>query len=119
MKTGYELVFVDPARRTRTNVLDDAKLSAALLVVMGAAADSLKQLRARVIPSEDGRTLNVSFGARRATCDLAAVRCDTVVAPGAGANGAPLAPESRSPDGKRRVFIRDWNLWMRDIATGQ
>ncbi len=118
MKTGYELVFVDPARRTRTNVLDDARLSAALHGVMGAAADSLKQLRARVIPSEDGRILNVSLGRRRATCDLAAVRCDTVVGPGA-ANGAAHAPESRSPDGKRSVFIRDWNLWMRDLATGQ
>jgi dipeptidyl aminopeptidase/acylaminoacyl peptidase len=24
-----------------------------------------------------------------------------------------------SPDGKRAVFIRDWNLWMRDLTTGQ
>ncbi|MBL0170044.1 MAG: DPP IV N-terminal domain-containing protein [Gemmatimonadaceae bacterium] len=27
------------------------------------------------------------------------------------------APESRSPDGTKGVFIRDWNLWVRDIAT--
>ena len=24
-----------------------------------------------------------------------------------------------SPDGKRAAFIRDWNLWVRDVATGQ
>lgn len=24
-----------------------------------------------------------------------------------------------SPDGKKEVFIRDWNLWLRDIATKQ
>ncbi len=24
-----------------------------------------------------------------------------------------------SPDGKRTVFIRDWNLWVRDVATGK
>lgn len=24
-----------------------------------------------------------------------------------------------SPDGKRAVFIRDWNLWVRDVGTGQ
>ena len=29
--------------------------------------------------------------------------------------GAP--PESRSPDGRKGAFIRDWNLWVRDIAT--
>ena len=23
-----------------------------------------------------------------------------------------------SPDGKRAAFIRDWNLWVRDVATG-
>jgi len=27
--------------------------------------------------------------------------------------------ESVSPDGKRAAFIRDWNLWVRDIATGR
>ena len=35
---------------------------------------------------------------------------------GRGAAGAP--PLSLSPDGKRGVFIRDWNLWERDVATG-
>ena len=24
-----------------------------------------------------------------------------------------------SPDGKREAFIRDWNLWVRDVATGK
>ena len=24
-----------------------------------------------------------------------------------------------SPDGKKAAFIRDWNLWMRDLATGK
>ncbi|MDB4899545.1 MAG: peptidase dipeptidylpeptidase domain protein, partial [Gemmatimonadetes bacterium] len=24
-----------------------------------------------------------------------------------------------SPDGRRAAFIRDWNLWMRDLATGR
>jgi dipeptidyl-peptidase-4 len=25
---------------------------------------------------------------------------------------------SRSPDGKKEVFIKDWNLWARDVASG-
>jgi dipeptidyl-peptidase-4 len=28
-------------------------------------------------------------------------------------------PLAVSPDGKRGVFIRDWNLWVRDLATRQ
>ena len=35
---------------------------------------------------------------------------------GRGANAGP--PLSLSPDGKKGVFIRDWNLWVRDVATG-
>ncbi|HEY0995985.1 MAG TPA: DPP IV N-terminal domain-containing protein, partial [Gemmatimonadaceae bacterium] len=32
--------------------------------------------------------------------------------------GAGRAMEIVAPDGKRAVFIRDWNLWLRDVATG-
>jgi dipeptidyl-peptidase 4 len=38
-------------------------------------------------------------------------------------NGRPAArpggrpPEHVSPDGKTAAFIRDWNLWVRDVAT--
>ena len=36
---------------------------------------------------------------------------------GGGRGGAGIA--AVSPDGKRAAFIRDWNLWVRDVATGQ
>ena len=38
-------------------------------------------------------------------------------APGGGRGGAGNAV--MSPDGKRSAFIRDWNLWLRDVANGQ
>ncbi|MBY0491165.1 MAG: S9 family peptidase [Gemmatimonadaceae bacterium] len=28
-------------------------------------------------------------------------------------------PESLSPDGTKAVFIRNWNLWVRDVASGK
>ena len=34
-----------------------------------------------------------------------------------GMTGPP--PPSISPDGKKAIFICDWNLWVKDIATGQ
>ena len=34
-----------------------------------------------------------------------------------GTSGPP--PASMSPDGTSAVFICDWNLWVRDVATGQ
>ena len=38
--------------------------------------------------------------------------------PAAGGRGAART-DVPSPDGKRSVFIRDWNLWVRDAATGK
>jgi dipeptidyl-peptidase-4 len=35
----------------------------------------------------------------------------------AGTSGPP--PPSMSPDGSKAMFICDWNLWVRDVATGQ
>jgi dipeptidyl-peptidase-4 len=34
-----------------------------------------------------------------------------------GLSGPP--PASMSPDGTKAIFICDWNLWVRDVATGQ
>ncbi|MEO7530724.1 MAG: DPP IV N-terminal domain-containing protein, partial [Sediminibacterium sp.] len=36
---------------------------------------------------------------------------------GRGAGGRGAGNELLSPDGKRAVFIKDWNLWMRDVAS--
>jgi dipeptidyl aminopeptidase/acylaminoacyl peptidase len=33
-----------------------------------------------------------------------------------GMTGPP--PPSMSPDGKKAIFICDWNLWVKDVATG-
>jgi dipeptidyl-peptidase 4 len=55
--------------------------------------------------------------ATRSPCDLPACR-----AAGRGRGNAGAAPATRfdvpSPDGKRTAFVRDWNLWVRDLATG-
>jgi dipeptidyl-peptidase 4 len=55
--------------------------------------------------------------ATRSACDLPACR-----AAGRGRGNAGAAPATRfdvpSPDGKRTAFVRDWNLWVRDLATG-
>lgn len=45
--------------------------------------------------------------------------------PAAPAAAAPAqrprgrAPETLSPDGSKAAFIRDWNLWVRDVTTNQ
>jgi dipeptidyl aminopeptidase/acylaminoacyl peptidase len=38
---------------------------------------------------------------------------------GRGGRGTAAVVSSTSPDGKRAVFIRDWNLWLRDVESGR
>lgn len=42
---------------------------------------------------------------------------DTPALPFGGGRGRGGAGGVTSPDGKKAVFIKDWNLWVRDIAT--
>ncbi len=40
--------------------------------------------------------------------------------PGRGRfRGQGDVPQSISPDGKKAVYIKDWNLWVRDVASGK
>ena len=55
--------------------------------------------------------------AARSACDLPA--CADRGEGGRGGRGnAPLS-YARSPDGMQEAFIRDWNLWVRDVSTGK
>src|SRR5215831_12355691 len=38
---------------------------------------------------------------------------------GGGGQSSDSKPLNVSPDGSRAVFVRDWNLWLRDLKTGQ
>jgi dipeptidyl aminopeptidase/acylaminoacyl peptidase len=53
----------------------------------------------------------------KSVCDLPACRASASDSGRGG--GPPSRLDVHSPDGKRTVFIRDWNLWIRDIATGK
>ena len=68
---------------------------------------------------------------RQAFADCAAARVDCRAEPaapsgrggrGAGRGGGPVSSDGKplavSPDGTRAVFIRSWNLWLRDMKSG-
>jgi len=67
--------------------------------------------------TENGSEAFIVNGAdgAKTTCDLQACRASAAdVGRGAGPAARVDVP---SPDGKRVAFIRDWNLWVRDVAT--
>jgi dipeptidyl-peptidase 4 len=58
-------------------------------------------------------------GAKRVGATLTEIGVTQPAAPERRGGPAGSAPGVRSPDGKREVFIKDWNLFVRDVATGQ
>jgi hypothetical protein len=117
---GAEFVMADPARGTRQAAFDHPRLAQALGSVTGGQIDPARLPFGSFDLSRDGREITVTVAERRWTCDLTAYTCtaaDTVRAPGAL---QPAPPSSvTSPDGRLAAFIRDHNLWVRDLATSQ
>jgi dipeptidyl aminopeptidase/acylaminoacyl peptidase len=55
----------------------------------------------------------------KTACDLPACASSATTGGRGRGDGTPTGPrnESISPDRKRAVFIKNWNLWVRDLAT--
>jgi dipeptidyl aminopeptidase/acylaminoacyl peptidase len=122
---GVEFILVDPNTGSRSRAFDQAKLAAGLTAVTGTAVDSLHLPFTQFEYAPDGRAIRVRVGGRGYECDPATGRCGAAMddreVPAAAAATRRRAggrPELRSPDGKRAAFIRDYNLWVRDVATG-
>ena len=128
--SGSEFLLVDPARGTRLPAFDHAKLATTLSAAAGATYDARQLPFQSIELSSDGQSVSFMAGARRWLCDVQGSRCivegEAPSARGTGAGGrgtggrgGPAGNAVPSPNGQRAVFIRDWNLWVRDAATGQ
>ena len=115
---GSAFFMVNPARRTREAAFDHARLGAALSAASASTVDGNRLPFQGFELSADGRSMSVAVRNARLTCDLQAYTCASAPA-GGGAPAQPNANASASPDGKLAAFIRDYNLWARDLATGK
>jgi dipeptidyl aminopeptidase/acylaminoacyl peptidase len=121
---GAEFILVDPSRGTRRRAFDQARLAAGLGAAAGATYDSLQLPFTQFEYAPDG-AVRVRVAGRRYDCNAETGRCGAAVDEREAANMAPPAearrgpPVVRSPDGRRAAFIRDYNLWVRDLASGR
>jgi dipeptidyl aminopeptidase/acylaminoacyl peptidase len=121
--TGSNFIFVDAAKGSLTPAFDQEKLAASLSEATGKTytADGLPFQYFKY--SEDNKTISFRADGKEWQCDLQSYQCT----PG---HGTPAAtPKNRyqanaqnsviSPDGKLAAYIKNWNLWVRDIASGK
>ncbi len=123
---GSEFVLVNPAKKTRVPAFDHAKLAATLSTAAGGTYDPKKLPFQTIELSADSKSVSFDVEQKRWSCDVKGLACRSTGAAkgerpamgrgGAGPRGAVNLAVA-SPDGKKEVFIKDWNLYVRDVAS--
>jgi dipeptidyl-peptidase-4 len=114
---GSEFVILDAAHGTRQPAFDHARLAAALSAAAG------ETYSAALLPfttfefSADGKSISFQLKSQKWACDLEASKC--TAEPKSAKGGTERSEEAISPDGKSAAFIRDYNLWVRDVTSGK
>ncbi len=126
---GSEFMLIDPAKKSRSPAFDQQKLATALSAATG------KTYTASMLPfqtfsfSPDDKSIIFQANGKQWKCNLQTYTCTEDNSPinlrsnmevggrrqARGGNGN----EVLSPDGKKAAFIKDYNLWVRDVQTNQ
>jgi dipeptidyl-peptidase 4 len=124
--SGVTYMVVDPAKGSGTPAFDQVKLAAALARVSNdALKDDPRHLKLYIdLLSNHDNTVELTYADVAYRCELALAKgsCKSL-APKEKQSKSRQAPEEKpslnlSPDKKLGAFVRDWNLWVRDMATG-
>ncbi|MEN0054136.1 MAG: DPP IV N-terminal domain-containing protein [Mucilaginibacter sp.] len=119
---GSEFILVDPAKKTRKPAFDQQRLAAAISIATGKTYEGSKLPFLTFSFSEDGKTISFAADGKSWKCDLQTYQCS----PDNAMVGSTKAHRSRrggdeevaSPDGSLVAYIKDYNLWVRNIKTG-
>ncbi|MEP6583214.1 MAG: DPP IV N-terminal domain-containing protein [Ginsengibacter sp.] len=116
---GSEFILTDPADGKLTPAFDQERLAASLSAASG------KIYKADKLPfqsfnfSDDEKSISFNANGKQWKCDLQNYKCTEDFSPAKDPNHVAKQNEVLSPDGKKAAFIKDYNLWMRDVTTNQ
>ena len=109
---GSEFMLVDAARATKAPAFNHTAVATALTTAMGKPVPATRLPFTQLFFAADGLSFSFDSDTKRWTCDVQGAACTSADRP-------ERIPNSMlSPDGKLAAFIRDHNLWVRDVATG-
>ncbi|MFC1556054.1 DPP IV N-terminal domain-containing protein [candidate division KSB1 bacterium] len=110
---GNEFVLVDPEEGTKETPFDHARLAAAISELPGNEYGAFNLPFSQFSISKNGQSISFEMRGTHYACDLQTYRVWGVEGSRRSRNAIV------SPDGKREAFIRDYNLWVRDMKTRQ
>jgi dipeptidyl aminopeptidase/acylaminoacyl peptidase len=109
---GYEFVMINAKIQKRKKVFDHKELALALSDALGKSYEPYKLPFESFKFSDDGNSIIFTVENIKCTLDLQTYKCLT--------EKADVEMESNmmvSPDGKLGAFIRDFNLWVRNLES--
>jgi len=131
---GAEFVLVDPAKGTRTPAFDHARLAATLSKATNASYEANTLPFNEIDLTADAQFVSLNANGHRWKCDVKGTECtdegvarSSVGGGGRGGRGGGRGgfgggggrAEALSPDGKLSAFIRENNLWVREVQGGK
>ena len=123
-----EFILVDPAKKNRGAAFDHQKLAEVLSTATGNKYDASKLPFQTINFSADGKSVSFTvmgkkwkynLQANQVTPDESAYSTSTAPPARQGRPGGSGGNDVLSPDGKRSIFIKEYNLWVRDIADNK
>ena len=109
--------FVVDAKGVKSPAFDAKKVAASVSGLLKRPVDAARLQVSSLEEGSDGKSLEIGVQGGKFLCQKADWSCTTIIAPSGGAAGR-RSPEALSPDGSQAAFIRDWNLWVRDVKSG-
>jgi len=110
-ENGPEFLIIDPAKGgARTSAFDYTRLAAAWSAASGSRLEEGRVPSQGIDLSDGGKIVSFTVTGKHWKCTLDNYNC--------AADTSQPANTAPSPDKKSDAFIRDYNLWVRDIATG-
>lgn len=111
---GKEFILVDARKKTKTQAFDHEKLAAALTKATGTDYKAFQLPFSSFEFVQEDQAIVFQAKGKQFTCNLKTYACTSEEAPERLGRKFFL-----SPDGAKAAFIRDFNLWMKDVATGE
>ncbi len=115
---GSDFILINAANGKRAAAFDQKKLAASLSAATG------KSYEPQMLPfetftfSDDERAIFFNANGRQWKCDLQNYQCTQDISSKKNDYQADRN-EAVSPDGKKAAFIKDYNLWIKDLSSGK
>ena len=121
---GSEFIMVDPAKGTKTAAFDHDKMAKAISAATGRSYTASMLPFQTLSYSPDGKVISFNAERKQWKYDL---QSGTVTSDSTDNSGMQRGQggfrnrnlEVVSPDKTKAVFIKDYNLWVRDIKTNE